>query len=86
MLKLLSERNFEFTAEIIQLFLNDSESTLRNLGNQQALKHVPSICEKDLKDSPKNNFSPLYLKLKTSQKLASVSLAMQNPSEENRVW
>lgn len=72
-------------AEIIQLFLNDSKTPLRSLGNQQALKHVLPISAKGLKDSPNNILSPLYLELKTSQELSSGTAAMQNPSEENRV-
>lgn len=84
MLRLLHERNLEFTAEIIQLFLNDSKTTLGNLGNQQSLKHALPISGKGLKDSPNNILSPSYLELKTSQKLSSVTAAMQNPSEENR--
>lgn len=54
MLKLLSERSLEFNTEIVQLLLNDSKTTLRNLGDQQVLKHVLSISGKGLKDSPNN--------------------------------
>lgn len=85
MLKLFSERSLEFIAEIIQLFLNASKTTLRNLGNQQALKHVLPIGAKGLKDSPNSILSPLYLELKTSQELSSGTAAMQKPSEESRV-
>lgn len=86
MLELLSERSLQFNTKIVQLFLTDSKTTLGNLGDQQAMKHrALSISGKGLKDSPNNILSLPYLKLKASQKLSSVTLAMQNPSEENTV-
>ena len=86
MLELLSEKSLQFNTKIVQLFLTDSKTTLGNLGDQQALKHrALSISGKGLKDSPNNILSLPYLKLKASQKLSSVTLAMQNPSEENTV-
>lgn len=84
MLKLLRDRSLEFNMEIVQLLLNDSKTTPRNLGDGQVLKHVLSISGKGLKDSLNNICSPPYLKLKTSQKLSSITSAMQNQSEENR--
>ena len=85
MLELLSESSLQFNTKIAQLFRNDSKTTLGNLGDQQAPKHALSIRGKGLKDSPNNIRSLLYLKPETSQKLLSVTLAMQNPSKEKRI-
>jgi hypothetical protein len=46
--------------ELAQLFLNDSKTTFRNLGDDQALKHGLSISGKGLADSKQQPLFPIF--------------------------
>lgn len=68
----------------VQLFPNDSKTTLRNLKKQQIPRAVLSTHGKGLTDAT-NTLCPLCFKLETSQKSLSTVLARQNPFEESIV-